>query len=172
MIIKDKENTVAFVGSKVLIKYHSLVHDFYTRHWENLLTSVLPKISDFVQSVVKNAMTAQCALTCIWAASWQNQRNGMCALRRQISLGIRPVWSESSLCAQWVAKDPSFLHADSEDSDQTGRMPGLIWVFAGRTCHFVRFVMRRLNYHNVKLGIHIHVVTRLRIRRASCGIRI
>ena len=23
--------------------------------------------------------------------------------------------SESSLCAQWVAKDPSFLHADSED---------------------------------------------------------
>ena len=42
--------------------------------------------------------------------------------KTQISLGIRPVWSESSLCAQWVAKDPSFLHADSEDSDQTGRM--------------------------------------------------
>ena len=51
----------------------------------------------------------------------------------QISLGIRPVWSESSQCAQWVGKDPSFLHADSEDSDQTGRMPRLIWVFAGRT---------------------------------------
>ena len=33
---------------------------------------------------------------------------------------------ESSLCAQWVVKDPSFLHADSEDSDQTGRMPRLI----------------------------------------------
>ena len=31
----------------------------------------------------------------------------------QISLGICPVWSESSLCTQWVAKDPSFLHADS-----------------------------------------------------------
>ena len=53
--------------------------------------------------------------------------------KTQISLGIRPVWSESSLCAQWVAKDPSFLHADSEDTDQTGRMPRLIWVFAGRT---------------------------------------
>ena len=50
-----------------------------------------------------------------------------------ISLGIRPVWSESSLCTQWVAKDPMFLHAGSEDSDQTGRMPRLIWVFAGRT---------------------------------------
>ena len=62
----------------------------------------------------------------------------------QISLGIRPVWSESWLCAQWVAKNPRFLHADSEDSDQTGRMPRLIWVFAGRTCHFVGSVMRRL----------------------------
>ena len=40
-------------------------------------------------------------------------------VKTQISLGIRPVWSESSLCSQWVAKDPSFLHADSEDSDQT-----------------------------------------------------
>ena len=68
--------------------------------------------------------------------------------KTQISLGIRPVWSEfrpvwseSSLCPQRVAKDPSFLHADSEDSDQTGRMPKLIWVFARRTGHFVGFVM-------------------------------
>ena len=67
--------------------------------------------------------------------------------KTQISLGIRPVWSESSLCAQWVAKDPTFLHAGSEGSDQTGRMPRLIWVFAGRTCHFVGFVMRQLICH-------------------------
>ena len=53
--------------------------------------------------------------------------------KTQISMGIRPIWSEFSLCAQWVAKDQSFLHADNEDSDQTGRMPRLIWVFAGRT---------------------------------------
>ena len=53
--------------------------------------------------------------------------------KTQISLGNRPVWSESTLCAQWVAKGPNFLHADSEDSDQTGRMPRLIWVFTGRT---------------------------------------
>ena len=57
--------------------------------------------------------------------------------KTQISMGIRPVWSESSLCAQWVAKDPRCFHAVSEDSDQTGRMPrhppSLIWVFAGRT---------------------------------------
>ena len=53
--------------------------------------------------------------------------------KTKISLGGCPGWSESSLCAQWVAKDPMFFHADSEDSDQTGRMPRLIWVFAGRT---------------------------------------
>ena len=52
--------------------------------------------------------------------------------KTQISLGIRPVWSESSLCALLVAQDPSVLQADSEDSDQTRRMPRLIWVFAGR----------------------------------------
>ena len=37
------------------------------------------------------------------------------------------------LCAQWVVNDPNFLHVDSDDSDQTGRMPKLIWVFVGRT---------------------------------------
>ena len=36
-------------------------------------------------------------------------------LKTQISLGIRPYWLELSLCAQWVAKDPRFLHADSKD---------------------------------------------------------
>ena len=28
-------------------------------------------------------------------------------------------------------------------------MPRLIWVFAGRTCHFVGFVMRRLIFHTI-----------------------
>ena len=39
-----------------------------------------------------------------------------------------------------------FLHAESEDSDQTGRMPRLICVFAGRNGHFVGLVIRRLMY--------------------------
>ena len=42
-------------------------------------------------------------------------------VKMQISLGICPVLSKSLLCTQWV-KGPRFLHADSEDSDQTGRM--------------------------------------------------
>ena len=68
----------------------------------------------------------------------------VCPAKTQISLGIRPVWLKSSLWAQWVAKNPSFLHADNEDSDQTGQMPRLTWVFTGRTSHFVGFVTTRL----------------------------
>ena len=53
--------------------------------------------------------------------------------KTQISLGIRPVWSESSLSA-WRKLGSLATHwAHSIDSDQTGWMPGLIWVFAGRT---------------------------------------
>ena len=66
--------------------------------------------------------------------------------KTQISLGIRPVWSESSLGAQWVAKDPSFLHADSEDSDQTGRMPRADMSLRWAHTHFVGFFMSRLSY--------------------------
>ena len=62
--------------------------------------------------------------------------------KTQISLGIHPVWSDTSLCTQWVDNDPMFLHADSEDSDQTG--PRLTWVFARRTGHFVGFVNLQL----------------------------
>ena len=71
----------------------------------------------------------------------------VCPAMTQISLGIRPVWSgcpgwsESLLCAQWVAKDPSFLHAFFWSH---WALPRLIWDIAGRTCHFVGFVMRWL----------------------------
>ena len=42
--------------------------------------------------------------------------------KNQISLRIRAVWSESSLGAFWIAKDATFLHAGSEDSDQTAHI--------------------------------------------------
>ena len=70
----------------------------------------------------------------IWAASWQNQQNdAQCAQWRFRSAWASAQSDQSSLWAQWVAKGPNFLHADSKYSDQTGRMPRLIWVFAGHT---------------------------------------
>ena len=41
----------------------------------------------------------------------------------------------------------------SEDSDQTGWMPRLIWVFAGHTCHFVGFAMQRLYFAAINNGM-------------------
>ena len=55
----------------------------------------------------------------------------VCAQRRLRS--ALPVWSKSSL-STWRKIGSLATHwAHSKDSDQTGRMPRLIWVFAGRT---------------------------------------
>ena len=59
-------------------------------------------------------------------------QNGMFAQRRFRSPRAPAQSDQSSLWAHWVAKDPSFLHAYSKDSDQTGWMARLIWVFARR----------------------------------------
>ena len=87
--------------------------------------------------------------------------------KTQISLGIRPVWSEFSLSA-WRKLGSIATHwAHSEDSDQTGRMPRLIWVFAGRTlillvlsCRgfFDITVERKIATENAMFGSHKNVV--------------
>ena len=53
--------------------------------------------------------------------------------KTKISLGIHPVWSESSLSAWRKPESLATLWVHSEDSDQTGQMPRLNWVFAWRT---------------------------------------
>ena len=63
----------------------------------------------------------------------------------QISLGICRVWSESSLSIWRKLRSLTTYWAHSEDSDQSGRMPRLIWVFDGSS-HFVGFVTRQLIY--------------------------
>ena len=78
---------------------------------------------------------------------------------------IRPVWLESSLSARRKLGSLTTHWAHSEDPDQTGHIPRLIWVFAGHTNHFVGFVMRWLIFraqaeahiigHNTKCRICI-----------------
>ena len=69
---------------------------------------------------------------------------GMVRPKIQISLRIRVIRSEFSLCAFWIAKDASFLHAGNEDSDQTAQKRRLICVFVGRTCQKIRFLTWRI----------------------------
>ena len=57
----------------------------------------------------------------------------LCAQRRLRSAWASAQSDQSSLSA-WTKLGSLATHwAHSEDSDQTGRMPRLIWVFAGRT---------------------------------------
>ena len=70
----------------------------------------------------------------------------MSPAKTQISLGIRPVWSESLLSA-WRNLGSLATHwAYSVDSDQTGQIPRLIWVFAGHTVILLVLSWRRLKW--------------------------
>ena len=99
----------------------------------NLTWSQNPKTGFLVTRLIKERLTffhrQQCNASSvyrpvIWAATWQNQQNDCVP---------SPVWSESSLYAWRKLVSLATHQAHSEDSDQTGRMPRLIWVFAGRT---------------------------------------
>ena len=66
--------------------------------------------------------------------------------KTQISPGICPAWSESSLSA-WRKLGSLATHwAHSEDSDQTGQMPRLIWVFA--RCTLILLVLSWCGSHS------------------------
>ena len=88
----------------------------------------------------------------IWAMTWQNQQNEYVPSEDSDQPGHPPSLIRVSLCSQWVAKDQSFLHADSKYSDQTGRMPGLICL---RWAHssFVGFVIYWLR-NTMLMNIH------------------
>ena len=62
----------------------------------------------------------------IRAASWQIQTKWLCAQRR-----LRSAWAS--------AKDPNFLHTDSEDSDQMGGCPG--WCRSWLGAHAILLVL-------------------------------
>ena len=80
----------------------------------------------------------------------KNNKTSVRPAKTQISLGIRPVWSESSLCAHWVAKDARFLHADSEDWSDWAEAQAdrcLHWEHT----HFVGFVMSWLKFSSLEI---------------------
>ena len=63
---------------------------------------------------------------------------------------------QSSLSAQWVARDARFLHADSEDSDQTGLMPS--WSESSLVAQVMLLVLSchgsNDNFHNSNALAH------------------
>ena len=71
----------------------------------------------------------------------------VCAQRRLRSAWASAQSDQSSLFA-WIKLGSLATHwAHSEESDQTGRMPRLIWVFAGRTLILLVLSCRGSCYH-------------------------
>ena len=74
---------------------------------------------------------------------WQKSSLGEPRHDKTNKITVRPAmtrWAstqsdQSSPCAQWVAKDPRFLHADSKGSDQTGQMPSAQAYLSLRWAH-------------------------------------
>ena len=118
----------------LLLKCYILLENY---HWWMLSKYLVVYLEDTSEILVEKQMSCRMAKCIKWS---------VCPAKTQISFGSCPVWSESLLCAQWVAKDPSFLNADSKDwSDWVNSR--LIWVFVGRTHHFVGFVMLRIKLY-------------------------
>ena len=90
-------------------------------------------LTDFLKWKILKSFNFLFCLFCIYEPRHDKSNKMACApVKSQISQGIRRVWSESSLSAwrNWGSVATHWAH--SEDSDQTGRMPRLNWVFAGR----------------------------------------
>ena len=100
----------------------------------DLFSSLKPYLG-VTTMAVKCQISRICATMNEWNEPRHDKTNNVVVrpAQTQISLGIRQVWPDSSLSAQRVAKGLSYLHAESDASDQTGRMPRLIRVCAGRT---------------------------------------
>ena len=82
-----------------------------------------------------DAPAPHCVHETLWFELPRDKTNSVvvCPTKTQINLGIRPVWSEPSL-SPWRKIGSIATHcAHNEDTDQTGRMPRLIWVFTGHT---------------------------------------
>ena len=85
----------------------------------------------------------------LWAVTWQNQQNGMCAKRR-----LRSAWASVQYhpsLSTWRKLGSLATHwAHSKDSDLTGQMPRLIWVhwahmpfcwFCHEAAHLLLFII-------------------------------
>ena len=77
------------------------------------------------------------------AAAWQNQHNDLCTQRR-LRLSWASTQSDQGLfCPPEATVGPRLPTEHTSNTLIRQRMQRLVWVFAGRKCHFVGLVMRR-----------------------------
>ena len=108
-----------------------------------------------------NTVAAQEQKMCCGSSSWasiyeppHDKTNKMTVgpAKIQISLSIRPVWSESSLCVQWVAtlRTQAFFMRTAKTLIRLGGCPG--WSESSLGAHsFFCFVRSRLKWWNIRI---------------------
>ena len=74
--------------------------------------------------------------------------------KTQISLDIHPVWSQSSMCAQWVGKDPSFFHADVQ-ADLSLRWAHMLFCWF---CHEAAHISQYLLFFFLWCNVYMHII--------------
>ena len=85
------------------------------RHGKNVLTWILTGYDKavFSEGTVVNISTCKCLFQTLKYAFEpphdKTNKMNVHPAKTQIRLGIRPVWSESSLCSQWVDKIQAFF---------------------------------------------------------------
>ena len=93
-------------------------------------------------SAVRLALDARdSAARYTWTPAWQSQQNGYCAQRRHRSACASAQSDQSLRCPHEQTLGPQLPIERTTKTDQTGRMPRLIWVFAGHKGHSVGFVL-------------------------------
>ena len=87
------------------------LRQFCVRRWQKQYIPLCLLVTSESRKHLKQKMNRLMTKSTVW----------LCA-----QLRLRSAWAstQSSLCAQWVAKDPSFLHADSKTLNRLGGCPG------------------------------------------------
>ena len=133
---------VLFVLSKLILQTRMRRHPVWLDVWF-LVGPFVYFHTSCVQTAKALARLRECAGSPGWAFAGR-----LCDNYHISSAG-----SNDNFCKNKIVEMPKLIWdnlfsatywAHSKDSDQTGWMPRLIWVFAGRTSHFVGFVAQGL----------------------------
>ena len=100
----------------------------------------------FIHQICKTNMSRDMTKPTKWVCTQWRLRSAWASAQSDQSLRCPHEKKLGSLATHW---------AYSEDSDQTGRMPRLIWVFAWCS-HVVSYVMSRLIWHCGGLSYLLH----------------
>ena len=68
------------------------------------------------------------------------------------------IWTESTLFVRRNFASLAIQNAPNEGSDQTVRMRRLIWIFAGRTCLYVRFLALQFTFMIIDFCVNNRIV--------------